>query len=257
MANINSNDDALDMPAEAIEDATSDLNENVPNKDEQREIKLDKTKQVIKLTPKALCEKIEKLQAIRKAKLNKASNLKKVVEELMSEKDCKSEVKCAFSKFVVVWDEVKSLHDSLMGLLPGDELERQQTWFKAKMLINNDFINDLQKWLTQTFNNDDKNRSSQVENDKNENEVIDDDVLPEDSVSNVASKLSSKLSAGSRKSSSSTASLRIKAEAERAALVARAAALKGKHLLEEQEQQLRRKREQLELEAEIAATTAN
>lgn len=49
---------------------------------------MDKTKWVIKLTPKALCEKIEKLQATRKTKLNKASNLKKVVENLMSEKDC-------------------------------------------------------------------------------------------------------------------------------------------------------------------------
>ncbi|KAL0148095.1 hypothetical protein M9458_056635, partial [Cirrhinus mrigala] len=51
-------------------------------------------------------------------------------------------------------------------------------------------------------------------------------------------------------------SARIKAEAERAALVARVASLKGSHALEEQEQQLRRKREQLDLEAELAASTA-
>ncbi len=123
-------------------------------------------------------------------------------------------------------------------------------------MINNDLINDVQKWLTQTLKNGDKNGSSQVENNNNdENEVID-DIYPEDSVSNVAGKHSSRHSAGSRRSRSSTASSRIKAEAERAALVARAAALKGQHALEEQEQQLRRRREQLKLEAEIAATTA-
>lgn len=99
----------------------------------------------------------------------------------------------------------------------------------------------MQKWLTH------KN--------KNENEIID-DLLRDDSVSNVASKHSSRQSSGSRKSSSSTASARIKAKAERAALVARAAALKEKHMLEEQEQQLRRRRKQLELEAELAASTA-
>lgn len=144
----------------------------------------------------------------------------------MSDRDCESEVKCTFAKFVVLCDEAKALHDSLMGLLHGVELERQQTWFKAKIMINNEFINDVQKWFTRAFNNgdkiDDKNRSSQVENnDKDENEVID-DVLPEDSVSKVASKHSSRQSAGSRKSSSSTASARIKAGAEKAALIARA-----------------------------------
>lgn len=103
---------------------------------------------------------------------------------------------------------------------------------------------------------EDQGGSSQIENnDKNENEDMV-DVLPEDSVSNVASKHSSGQSFGSKKSSTcSTASAHIKAETERAVLVARAAALKEKHLLEVQEQQLGRRRQQLELEAEIAAST--
>ena len=84
--------------------------------------------------------------------------------------------------------------------------------------------------------------------------LVVDDISPNDSVSNVGSKLSSK---GSRASGgSSTASARIIAEADKAALIARATALKERHALEEQEQQLRRKREQLDLEAEIAATNA-
>ena len=56
--------------------------------------------------------------------------------------------------------------------------------------------------------------------------------------------------------SSTTSSARIKAEANRAALIARVAALKERQALDEQEQQLKRKREQLDLEAELAASTA-
>lgn len=74
-------------------------------------------------------------------------------------------------------------------------------------------------------------------------------------VSNVASKHSSRKSSCGGKSST-TSSARIKAEADRAALLAHVAALKEKHALEEQEQQLKRRREQLELEAMLAASTA-
>lgn len=47
--------------------------------------------------------------------------------------------------------------------------------------------------------------------------------------------------------SSTTSSARIKTEAERATMLARKSALKEKHVLEEQEQQIRRKKEQQEL----------
>lgn len=56
--------------------------------------------------------------------------------------------------------------------------------------------------------------------------------------------------------SSTTSPAAIKVEAEKAALIARAAALKERHALEEQEQQLRRKREPLEVESEMAASNA-
>ncbi|KAL1267091.1 hypothetical protein QQF64_002766 [Cirrhinus molitorella] len=89
----------------------------------------------------------------------------------------------------------------------------------------------------------------------NQCDVIDDGINPNDSVSNVESKRSNKGSISSSKIST-TSSARIKAEADRAALVACVSALKHRHALEEQEQQLRRKREQLDLEVELAASTA-
>ena len=63
-------------------------------------------------------------------------------------------------------------------------------------------------------------------------------------------------SSRSSSSRSSTSSARRNAEAEQAGLLARAADLKDKHALEEQELILKRKMEQLELDTEIAATSA-
>lgn len=83
---------------------------------------------------------------------------------------------------------------------------------------------------------------------------VEDDVNPDDSISNVGSQCSSHRSGLSKLST--TSSVRIQAEAERAALMARAAALKERHALEEREQQLRRQREELDLETELAASTA-
>lgn len=78
-----------------------------------------------------------------------------------------------------------------------------------------------------------------------------------DSVSNVASRATkARSSTGSKSSVSSTSSARIKAEADMAALIARQRLLKNKHALEEQEEQLRKKREQLDLEMEIVETMA-
>lgn len=78
-----------------------------------------------------------------------------------------------------------------------------------------------------------------------------DTVAPTDSVSNQGSK-----SSGSRSKVSSTASACLRAEAEMAALLARQRWLKEKHALEEQEEQIRKQKEQLQLEAEIAASMA-
>lgn len=86
-----------------------------------------------------------------------------------------------------------------------------------------------------------------------ENGDCGDGVNQHDSVSNIGSKRSHK---SVRSGRSSTSSARVKAEIERAALIARAAALQERHALEEQEQQLRRRREQLEVDAELAASAA-
>ncbi len=82
------------------------------------------------------------------------------------------------------------------------------------------------------------------------------EVVPEDSVSNVLKGTTAYSRHSSSSSGSSTVSARVQAEAERAALMARAEALKTKHAIETQQEELRKQKEQLELDAEIAASTA-
>ena len=195
-------------------------------------------KRVVKLTTKALANEIDRLQSGRKAKFSKAASIRKSIQGLMLQHD-KTKVQNALEDLNEVCYEVKNMHNHLLGLLPYEEKEKQEIWFKAKMLSINEWIADTKMW---------------VSCDENENGNVVDDINPEDSISNV-SKHSSHRSNNTTKSSTAS-SAAIKAEAERAALVARAAALREKHALEEQEQQLRRKREQLDLEAEIAASTA-
>lgn len=74
-------------------------------------------------------------------------------------------------------------------------------------------------------------------------------IEPCDSISNVMTNTSSK-------QSRSTASLQWQVEAKQAAIVACAAALRKKHALEEQAAQLRQKREQLEIETQLAESAA-
>ncbi len=147
-------------------------------------------------------------------------------------------------RILCLCQEAKIAHDSLVPLMSAEEGEKQYTWLAAKMLVENGFIDGVKEWL---------------KNNENGGDVVE-DVHPEDSISNVSRKRSHQKSTHSRKSSNkighTTASAYIKAEAEKAALLARAAALKDKHTLEVREAQLRRKREQLELDAEIAASKA-
>lgn len=209
-------------------------------------------KRLIKLTPKALLEKLETLQKTRKCKLSKAKNLMAIIKDFMSNREYEKEVQCSFEKFIKLRDETKEMHNSVMVLLPSEEKEKQQTWFNGKMLICDEFVDDVEKWLS---------AESQVSCSGVDARVCQEDVNPDDSISNISSCKSSKSS--SKKSSSSVrsgrfsaASARIMAEAEKAALMARAAALKEKHTLEVQQEKLRHRQEQLDIDAEIAAATA-
>ena len=133
------------------------------------------------------------------------------------------------------------------------------------------FVEEISTWLKENgFSHDDddgdvdKNDENVDENDVDKNAMSECqyDVNPEDSVSNVQSKRSSRRSY-SRSGMSSTASACLKAKAEKAALMEKAVALQKRHELEAQEEKLRlesdklRKiKEQLDIDAQIAAAAA-
>lgn len=184
-------------------------------------------RRVVKLTAKALANELERLQTVRNKKLNKAANIRKTIKGLMLKRD-KIQVQRALEQLIEVCDDVKNVQNALLDLLPHVEREKHDIWFKAKMLSVNECIANTKGWVTCDEGNA-KERD------------FADDVNPEDSISNI-SKHSSHGSHKSGRSSTTSSAVR-KAAAEKAALVARAAALTAKHELEEQELQLRRKRE--------------
>lgn len=167
-------------------------------------------KRAVKLTEKAFAEKIDKLQTSRKSKLNKAGNIRNEINGFMSNDD-KEKVLNALDELKIVCDDAKAAHDALLGLMPHHEVERHKIWFKAKMLVNNDCVSNVNDWL-----------SAHEINTKGIG--IDDEVKPCDGVSNA----SSKYSLGSSKSTTSSIA-KLKAAAERAAVLARLKVLKEKH----------------------------
>ena len=159
-----------------------------------------KGKRSITLTHKALVAKVERLQNVRKDKLSKAKNLRNVTQEFMQSGNAK-EIKHTLEKIVLLCGEAKDAHVALLPLMSTEESDKQNTWFAAKMLVENGFISEVEKWLANDHCGEDG-----------------DEVHPDDSISNVASRHSHRKSTCSGKSSNksgkTTASSRIKAEAE-------------------------------------------
>lgn len=213
-------------------------------------------KRVVKLTAKAFCDKVERLQKDRKSNLAKAVNLRNRIQGLLLNGNV-SEVQQSFDEFIGCCNDIRSMHGSLLSLLPPDECEKHDTWFKAKMLVNDECIRETQLWLKNKVQNGVDENGSNIKN-RGESNVVEaecphdeSEISPEDSASNIIQTNKSVTSS----LRSSTSSIR-RAAAEKAAIMARMTALKELHKLEEQEQKLKRKKQQMELEAELAATTA-
>ena len=133
------------------------------------------------------------------------------------------------AEFQKILDEFKMCHESVQKMLPDDVRENETLdWYEPKMANYTTFLTEVEKWS-----------KSQLD----PQTLVD----ATDSVSKV-SMTSSK--------ASSISSARMKAAADKAALLARAEALKRKHELELEKLQLSAKMESLEMETDIAATNA-
>ena len=211
------------------------------------------TKRTIKLTPKGLCFYIEMSQEKRSAKFKQAKMSVEKITVLMESNENVNSVNLELANLIQCCQDAKVLHESLINLpLPQDEIKRQCEYFEAKMIRLNNFIETVKHWLSElghpyVYQN--------VESPEDQGGT--DEINPDDSASNVSSVKANSMKPHSQLSqTSSSASARIKAQAEKAALMQRVAALKRKHQIEAKEENLRREKEQLELETELAATSA-
>ena len=211
-----------------------------------------------KHTVKGLAYHTEKYQGARISKCKQASKCLKRLQVLMESRENVADVQCELNNFIKCYEEAKKEHASFLSLpIPQDEVENQNKWFHTKMTLYSDFTEKVKKWLVDTgqpYAQPDIKCSEDVD----VLSVTDsDEVGPGDSVSNISCYRYSHVKASSQLSRvSSTSSARIKAEAEKAALLEHVAAMKKRHLIEAQEEQLRKEKEKLALETEMAAANA-
>ncbi len=200
-------------------------------------------------------ETIYQLRANRKIRLALLTRQMNIVKGLLDDDVNVLEVRQSMVKYRKLLDEFKDAHKSFQHLLSEEERRIDlEKWFQPKMDAIQDFISCVTTWLSSTAVTKD------VEVDAPADNVS---VVSFRSKESTQSSRSSRRSYSSRSSHSSHLSALIEAEAEQAALKARYAALKEKHALEEKEQklnlqkeQIRKQKETLEIESELAATTA-
>ena len=177
-------------------------------------------------------------------------------------------------------ESATALHESLMPFIPTEEQQRQNQWFSKVNKHTAGCIKDVEAWFKITDTpvlethlpersqheasvekethegvekemHEDVGKGKALQFHQNPQNEDQDEIAPFDSISNQGSS-----KYGTKSNVSSTSSAHLRAEADVAALLARLRLLKEKHALEEQEEQIRKRKEQLQLEAEIAASVA-
>ncbi|CAI5649405.1 unnamed protein product [Oreochromis niloticus] len=206
----------------------------------------------VKITPKAMEEKLQRVVNLRKAKLAKLTGTVKQVRQLM-ENECDASLAEAtqlmkdfnerFGEFCDLNTNVKEV----LQQMPEEDLTKdQEKWFEPKADSFKAFAETASAWI-------DKMAMRAVEAEK-----CNEDVNPSDSISNASvSKRSDKaFSERGSCASSSVSSTRMKAEVERATLLIKASSLRQKRLLEEREAKLQAEKEELEIQTALAANEA-
>ena len=195
----------------------------------------------------ALVEKLNQLKTSRKSKLalitRRKNELIKLMENVCNVELVKSKVENEFEKLCV---ELQELNESVKALMSVEDAEKKQKeWYKPKMTVFSEFIAEATKWIKGVTN-----KQSEIDADE-----CNDDVIPQDSVSNISVR-SQKSTRSGCSSKSSVLSARLKLESKRVELMVRAAGLERRQELEKEEALLKARKENLDLETEIAANAA-
>ena len=120
----------------------------------------------------------------------------------------------------------------------------QRDWFEPRNSEHIMFVQEVNTWIQAA-----KLRQEEAKK-------VSDEIQPDDSVSVTSKRNRKSKSVSAASTTSSARSERLKVELERAALLAKSATLKRKQALEEHALQLKAEKEELELQAELAAADA-
>ncbi|KAL1269131.1 hypothetical protein QQF64_031420 [Cirrhinus molitorella] len=209
------------------------------------------SKRVPKMTVKAQEERLNQLMGSRKAKLGHLTRQMREIETLLVDSGNVDAVyECINGEFVQSFTAFQDINNATRELMSDDEAYVDQLyWFEPKCQAVKHFVDKVKDWV------------ERVNLQSKEAEQCDAEVECTDSASMVISSSQLPLfqkNSGSQVASgvSSTASSRLRIEAERADLLARANALKRKQELEREEAELKAKKEDLELQTAIAAAEA-
>ncbi|XP_076839331.1 uncharacterized protein LOC143484479 [Brachyhypopomus gauderio] len=210
-----------------------------------------------KLTEKGIEERLQRFIALRRRTLGTLTSRMKEIEALMSAKNLENVKDMMESEFAQSLNEFNSLNNEVGNLLSEDEkMLDQDNWFVPKMEVIKDFMKITKRWIADEHEYTMK-ESMQLE----EQHVIDeqqDAILPSDSVSQVrVCRAVKDHLRGSRVSGTScVSSTRARQEAEHAALLERAAALRKRQELEFEAARIKAEKEELELETALAESQA-
>ncbi|KAK0150692.1 hypothetical protein N1851_008204 [Merluccius polli] len=194
-------------------------------------------------------EQAARLRAARSGKVSHLTRRMNIVNNLLFGRENLDEVKGNMRKFEEVFDDFNRTQHFYASLLDEDaRKEDDENWWGPRSQWISRIENPTNPILGEVTSSTIQVEEPPVELIEHDSNELDADINAE--IDNTDAQ-----TVASHRSSTSSTSLRVNAEAERLALITKASKLKEKHAIEEQEAMLRKRRETLELDAEIEATT--
>lgn len=106
-------------------------------------------KRVIKLTSKGWEMFLVNTQKTRNLKCRQAKRMVEMMKELMKSNENANKIKGYLHELKILCDEANACQNSLKGLLPEDEINKQEQWLKFKMDKLSSFAQDAEIWLNE------------------------------------------------------------------------------------------------------------
>lgn len=194
------------------------------------------------MTDKGLEFKLHQLTKVRRGKLGQVTAQEDETERLLSREilPAVNDVREALKVYKKLYEEFQGCNYAVLLCIKDEEEKEadQQLWFQPMSERCLQFINRVNTWI--------------------EIQTCDQEITPMDSASRVSktSRVSNTSKVSNTTRVSTASSERVKEEANRAALMARAASLKEKQALELKEAEIKAAKERLEIETAIAVSTA-